>query len=59
MSKPRKPKISDFIDGQTGEFDIQGYDSACDSYEEERENYSYDDYDAIWDNEINDTDEEK
>lgn len=47
MREPKKPKMSEYIDPKTGVFDIQGYDSAMDGYEEEMEswnNYSDDVY---------------
>lgn len=37
--KPHKPKISEFTDPKTGEFDIQGYDGAMEAYEDELESW--------------------
>lgn len=37
--------MSDFMDAQTGEFDIQAYDAAMDAYEDEMEEFGNLDYD--------------
>lgn len=51
---PRKPRTANYIDPETGEFDVTGYDNDMEAYENASEQHS----ERLRDDAINDFDDD-